>query len=202
VILDFAQNISVEINLIAFLWGYNYYICGTHRWYRLPSIRASLSGGPALSLYPETRYSGSYFLCSSSVLTKKFWGSTWNLDKIASFRNLSYSLLTTYPIIARYWCVVKWRQNNNTFFHWLYGPLEPWPLISHFHDHFTDGRTPCTSDHLVSRPLPEHRTTQTQKKTHTYTKHPLLVWDSNPRSRVSELAKTVYALDGWANVTG
>jgi hypothetical protein len=37
----------------------------------------------------------------------------------------------------------------------------PWALASdfQFHDHFTDGRTPWTSDELVARPLPKHRTT-------------------------------------------
>jgi hypothetical protein len=52
----------------------------------------------------------------------------------------------------------------HTFFHWLYRPLGPWPLIFRFHDHSTDGRTPWTSDELVARPLPKHRTTQTQNK--------------------------------------
>jgi hypothetical protein len=33
-----------------------------------------------------------------------------------------------------------------------------------FYDHFTDGRTPWTSDQLVAKPLPKHRTTQTQNK--------------------------------------
>jgi hypothetical protein len=33
-----------------------------------------------------------------------------------------------------------------------------------FHDHFTDGRIPWTSDQLVARSLPKHRTTQTQNK--------------------------------------
>jgi hypothetical protein len=42
-------------------------------------------------------------------------------------------------------------------------PLGP-GLCFQFHDHFTDGRTPWTSDHLVARPLPKHRTTQTQNK--------------------------------------
>jgi hypothetical protein len=42
----------------------------------------------------------------------------------------------------------------------------PWALASafQFHDHFTDCRTPWTSDQLVARPLPKHRTTQTQNK--------------------------------------
>jgi hypothetical protein len=45
----------------------------------------------------------------------------------------------------------------------------PWALASvyQFHDHFTDGRTPWTSDQLVVRPLSTHMTTQTQNK-HMY----------------------------------
>jgi hypothetical protein len=40
----------------------------------------------------------------------------------------------------------------------------PWTLIQ-FCDHFfTDGRTLSTSDQSVARPLPKHRTTQTQNK--------------------------------------
>jgi hypothetical protein len=53
------------------------------------------------------------------------------------------------------------------FFHWLYSPLGTWPPIFRFHDHFTDGRTPWTSDQFVARPLPKHRTAQTQNK-HTH----------------------------------
>jgi hypothetical protein len=34
-------------------------------------------------------------------------------------------------------------------------------LFFHF-DHFTDGRTPWTSDQLVAMSLPKHRTTQTE----------------------------------------
>jgi hypothetical protein len=42
----------------------------------------------------------------------------------------------------------------------------PWSLASdsQFHDCFTDGRTPWTSNQLVARPLPKHRTTQTHNK--------------------------------------
>jgi hypothetical protein len=53
---------------------------------------------------------------------------------------------------------------SSFFFHWLYSP--PWALASafQFHNHFTDGGTPWASDQLVARPLPKHRTTQTQNK--------------------------------------
>jgi hypothetical protein len=37
-------------------------------------------------------------------------------------------------------------------------------LISQFLDDYTDGRSPWTGDQLVARPLPKHRTTQTQNK--------------------------------------
>jgi hypothetical protein len=68
--------------------------------------------------------------------------------------------------------------------------LEPlWALASDFkfHDHFADGRIPWTSDQLVARPLPKHRTTQTQNK--HYTVHPCLLWDSKPLSRLQNEQK-------------
>jgi hypothetical protein len=37
-------------------------------------------------------------------------------------------------------------------------------LISQFYDHFTGCTTPWTGDQLVARPLPKHRTSQTQNK--------------------------------------
>jgi hypothetical protein len=48
---------------------------------------------------------------------------------------------------------------------------------------FTDGRSPWTGDQLVARPIPKHRTTQTQKKAHTHIKHPCPQLDSNARCR-------------------
>jgi hypothetical protein len=40
----------------------------------------------------------------------------------------------------------------------------PRPLIQFRNHFFTDGRTPWTCDQPVVRPLPKHRTTQTQNK--------------------------------------
>jgi hypothetical protein len=51
-----------------------------------------------------------------------------------------------------------------TFFFNLSLPLWSIGLIYQFLDHFTDGRIPWTGDELVARPLPKHRTTQTQNK--------------------------------------
>jgi hypothetical protein len=46
------------------------------------------------------------------------------------------------------------------------------------------GRTPWTGDQAVARPLPEHRTTQTQNE-RIQCRHPSLEWDWNPRSQCS-----------------
>jgi hypothetical protein len=56
------------------------------------------------------------------------------------------------------------------FMHIFIGSTAPlgWALTLasdfQFHDHFTDGRTPWTSDQFIARPLPKHRTTQKQNK--------------------------------------
>jgi hypothetical protein len=39
-----------------------------------------------------------------------------------------------------------------------------WPLLQFRNLFYTDGRTPWTSDQPVARPLPSHRTTQTENK--------------------------------------
>jgi hypothetical protein len=66
----------------------------------------------------------------------------------------------------------------------------PWALASvfQFHDHFTDGGTPWTSDWPVSRPLPKHGTTQTQNKhIHTPNIHALCgIRTHDPSFRTSE----------------
>jgi hypothetical protein len=47
---------------------------------------------------------------------------------------------------------------------WLYSPfVGPWPLFS-FLIVYTAGRTPRTGDQPAARPLPAHRTAQTQNK--------------------------------------
>jgi hypothetical protein len=42
--------------------------------------------------------------------------------------------------------------------------IGPWLFFSSVIIFYTDGRTPWTSDKPVTRPLPIHRTTQTQNK--------------------------------------
>jgi hypothetical protein len=85
------------------------------------------------------------------------------------------------------------------FFTGSTAPSGPGPCF-HFHDHFTDGRTPWTSDQLVARAVPKHRTTQTQNKhIHTPNIHTLCgIRNHDPGFR----AKTVHALDRSATVTG
>jgi hypothetical protein len=58
----------------------------------------------------------------------------------------------------------KFKNLSSLFVSLALQTLRPWPLIFQFYDNFTEGRTPWTSDQLVAKPLPKHRTTQTQNK--------------------------------------
>jgi hypothetical protein len=64
---------------------------------------------------------------------------------------------------------------------------------------YTVGRTPWTADQPVTRPLPAHRTAQTQNK-RTQTSMPQV--GSEPMTPVFKRAKTVHALDRGAIVFG
>jgi hypothetical protein len=64
---------------------------------------------------------------------------------------------------------------------------------------YTVGRTPWTGDQHIARPLRTHRTTQTHNK-RTQTSMPRV--GSEPTIPVFEWAKTVYASDRAATVTG
>jgi hypothetical protein len=79
--------------------------------------------------------------------------------------------------------------------------MGPGPFFS-FMIIFTDGRTPWASDQLVTRPVPKHRTTQTQNKhIHTHqTSMPCVGFE--PMNPASERAKTAHALDRSATVSG
>jgi hypothetical protein len=70
----------------------------------------------------------------------------------------STDLVSTHKVRKKFW--------GGVFFFPL-ALQPPWALTSDFFqflDHFTDGRTPWTSDQLIARALPKHRTTQTQNK--------------------------------------
>jgi hypothetical protein len=64
---------------------------------------------------------------------------------------------------------------------------------------YTVGRTPWTENQTVERPLPTHRTTQTQKKL-TQTSMPRMGFE--PTITVFERAKKVHTLDRAVTVVG
>jgi hypothetical protein len=78
-------------------------------------------------------------------------------------------------------------------------------LCFQFHNHFTDGKVPWTSDQLVARPLP-NRTTQTQNKhINAPNIHALCgIWTHDPGFRESEdssccrLIVLSFVLHGWS----
>jgi hypothetical protein len=74
----------------------------------------------------------------------------------------------------------------------------PW-LFFQFLNLYTVVRTPWPGDQPVARPLPTHRTTQTQNK-RTHTSMPRVGF--KPTITVFERAKTVLALDRAATVIG
>jgi hypothetical protein len=75
----------------------------------------------------------------------------------------------------------------------------PWPLFFNF-ILYTVGRTPWTGNQPVARPLPIHRTTQTQNKHMLQTSIPWVGFE--PTVPGFELAKMVHALDRAATVIG
>jgi hypothetical protein len=82
---------------------------------------------------------------------------------------------------------------------WLYSPLlDPGCFVS-FSILYEVGRTPWTGNQHVARPLPTHRSTQTQNK-RTQTSMPKVRFE--PTVPVFERAKTVHALDQASTVIG
>jgi hypothetical protein len=67
---------------------------------------------------------------------------------------------------------------------WLYSPLFGLGRFFSFLILYTVCSTSWTGDQPVARPLPTHRTTQSQNKRTQY-RHPCLERDSNPRSQRS-----------------
>jgi hypothetical protein len=77
-------------------------------------------------------------------------------------------------------------------------PFVPWPIFQ-FLNLYTVGKTPWTGDQRVARPLPTHRTTQTQNK-RTQISMPRVSFELT--IPVFERAKTVHALDRAATMIG
>jgi hypothetical protein len=82
---------------------------------------------------------------------------------------------------------------------WLYSPLFNLGRVFSFLILYAVGRTPCTGDQPVARPLSTHRTTLTQNK-RTQTFMPWVGFE--PTIPAFERAKTVHALDCAATVIG
>jgi hypothetical protein len=74
----------------------------------------------------------------------------------------------------------------------LYCSAALWTLAAFQFLNRTHGRTPWTGNQPVARPLPTHRTTQTQNK-RTQTSMPRVGFE--PTTPAFERAKTVLALD-------
>jgi hypothetical protein len=82
---------------------------------------------------------------------------------------------------------------------WLYSPLLNLGRFFSFLIFYTEGRTPWTEDQPIAKPLPTHRTAQTQNK-RTQKSMPQVGFE--PTIPVFERAKTVHALGRAATVIG
>jgi hypothetical protein len=127
------------------------------------------------------------------------WHSTWNLFHLSisitscpfcSFIRtiLFFPFSLSKPSFSPYTVFyILFTLRKYFFFQQLCSPCGAWPLFQ-FPDLFTIGRTPWTSDQPTARPLPKHRTAQTQNK-HIYTPNiPALsgIWTHEPSVRARE----------------
>jgi hypothetical protein len=113
--------------------------------------------------------------------------------------NILYGYLT--PANVLHITLFNYIYFNSFIYQWLTQPfVGPWPLLQFCNLFYTDGGTPWKTDQAVARPLPTHKTRQTQNKlTH---KHPYLWAGSEPTISAFEQAKTFHALDRAATVIG
>jgi hypothetical protein len=122
-----------------------------------------------------------------NTLNKSMQGKTENFltctDKINSFkekvtlcgaRMKKEKKIEIFELTRSYRLKKLCRFNSTKFvtlsFQWLFQPIQGPGLLFSSVIIFTDRRTPWTSDQPVARPLPKHRTTQTQNK-RIHTKH-------------------------------
>jgi hypothetical protein len=84
------------------------------------------------------------------------WYLYWNMQKLSRV----YSDLSCAPLLSRWLLLCI----SIVFSMSLPAHSGPWPLIQFYNHFLIDGRTPWTSDQLVTRPLPKHGTIQTQNK--------------------------------------
>jgi hypothetical protein len=95
----------------------------------------------------------------------------------------------------------SWSCKFHSFIQWLYSPLLVPGLFFRFVFFWTVGRTASTSDQLVARPPPKHRTTQTQNK-RIYTPNIHALSGIRTHDPSVDRAKTFHALDRAATVIG
>jgi hypothetical protein len=143
---------------------------------------SSIATEGSLSCSPQPSYSVSIYL-SLSV-----WLSGW----------LSLSLSLSLSVCLSSW-LYAYLSIYLSIYLWIYSPCEPWPFFFRFLSLYTDGRTPWTGDRPVARPLPTHRTTQTQNK-RTQTSIPWVRFELT--IPMFERAKKVHALDRAVTVIG
>jgi hypothetical protein len=94
--------------------------------------------------------------------------------------------------------ILTWEANESIYL-WLYTPLLDLGRFFSFLIPYTVGSAPWTGNQPVARPLPTHRTTETQNK-YTQTYMPWLGFE--PTIPAFEWAKTVHVLDRAASVIG
>jgi hypothetical protein len=109
---------------------------------------------------------------------------TFGLRALRFIARLLFPSLTSFYLLGE--------RHSWTIYLWLYSPLLGLGLYFSFLLLYTFGRTRWTGDQPVSRPLPIHRTTQTQNK-HTQTS--LCQVGFEPTIPAFERAKIVHALD-------
>jgi hypothetical protein len=108
-------------------------------------------------------------------------------------------------MIPSYFPILSQMNPVDTHFHSFHSSLAlqrfvgPWPLLQFRNLFYTVGMTPWTGDQPIARPLPTHRTTQSQNKRTQTSMHCM---EFEPKIRASERAKIVHALDRASTVIG
>jgi hypothetical protein len=125
------------------------------------------------------------FHCLDRRLTcnLKSWNSLWILNRRSTISFDRYGLLQE----LGNWC---WKLLH--YYQCIYSPFLDLGRFFSFFIPYTVGRTPWTRDQSVARPLPTHRTTQTQNK-RIQTSMPRLGFERT--TSVFQRAKTVHTSD-------
>jgi hypothetical protein len=125
---------------------------------------------------------------------------TRNSTKVLRVAGFRTEIRTEYlPIRGQNFTATRLEFNYVSIHLWLYSTLLDLGCFFSFLIIFTVGRTIWTGDQPVAKPLPTHRTTQTQNKR----KQTSMLWVGfEPTTPAFEWAKTVHALDGAATVIG